>query len=172
MLVEEAKRHGWSGDYDNSWADWDVKLVGDRWHDITCLTATEELGWPNRFTRLRSEVRPTKFNRVAVTATLIWTAASIVSDQAWAMGVGASICVYILFRMNQSRRRCLKAITRLVIHAGRLVNLSPVVLTAPEDGTGDEAESARHMTGIESEHGYSSEEVEIDPDASHELRVD
>jgi glycosyltransferase involved in cell wall biosynthesis len=132
-LVAEAKRLQWSGDFDNGWSDWDIKFVGDRWHDITCRTASENLGWPDRFTRLRSELRPTQFHRVAITAALIWTLAGVVSGQIWAMSVGAFLCTLILIRINRSRRRCLKAITRLVIHAGRLAKLQEAGVDGEKD---------------------------------------
>lgn len=141
-LVEEAKRHGWSGDFDNSWAQWDIKLVGDRWHDILCLTATEELGWPHRFTRLRCEVKPTRFSHVAVITVLVWNTAGVLSGQVWAMALGAFLSVLILARIVQSRRHCLEAFTRLAIHAGRLANLSPVVPTEEyADTTDNEADA-------------------------------
>lgn len=44
LLVQEARRALWSGDFDNHWAEWDIKLLGDWWHDITIRTVTEELG--------------------------------------------------------------------------------------------------------------------------------
>jgi glycosyltransferase involved in cell wall biosynthesis len=168
-LVAEAQRLGWSGDYDNGWASWDIKLVGDRWHDIVCFTATEELGWPHRFTRLRSEVKPTHFSRAVVTTTLIWAVASIASGETWALGTAAILCSLILYNVILSRRQCLKAITRLVIHAGRLANLQGVVLdtTAVASDVGTESFSA----DIEASHGYGVEESQLESDSSHELRT-
>ncbi len=169
-LVSEARRHGWSGDYDNGWASWDIKLVGDRWHDITCYTASEELGWPHRFTRVRSEVKPTHFGTVAVTAAVIWTVASTIGGQWWAMILGAIVCVFILFKMMQSRGNCLKAITRLSVHAGRLTNLDAVVLDEGHAGaSGTESESC--SAEIESSHGYGPEELQLEGNASRNPRT-
>ncbi len=171
VLVEEAKRLGWSGDYHNAWASWDVKLVGDRWHDIICRTATEELGWPHRFTRARCKVKPTRFGRVLITASLVWSLAAVASGQLWAMAAGALACSLILVRMIRSRRQCLKAITRLAIHAGRLANLQGVVLTATEEEAGDEAKSASQTAEIEAKHGYGADAVASEADLSQELRI-
>lgn len=151
-LVEEAKRHGWAGDYDNAWADWDIKLVGDRWHDITCHTATEELGWPRRFTRARCRVRSTRFTRVLTTAAIVWSLGAVASGELWAMAAGALACGTILIRIIRSRRCCLKAVTRLAIHAGRLSKLPGVVLSAEEENDapspatkiGDTHDNAEH----------------------------
>jgi hypothetical protein len=162
VLVAQAKQHEWSGDYDNAWASWDFKLVGDRWHDITCITATEELGWPHRFTRARCMVKSTRFATVLTAASLVWSLAAVASGQLWAMAAGVVACVSILITIRRSRRYCLKAITRLAIHAGRLANLQGVVLTAAEDGGDNAASSASQMAEIESKHGYRSEEREFD----------
>lgn len=131
-LVEQAKQFGWTGDFANAWSSRDFKLVGDRWHDIFCVTATEELGWPRRFTRLRSQVKPTKFAQVLIAAALFWSLAAAISGNLWALAAGALACGYLLIRMNRSRHHCLKAITRLAIHAGRLAKLQGVVLMAEQ----------------------------------------
>ena len=129
-LVAEAQRAGWSGDFDNGWVDWDVKLVGDRWHDITIRTATEQLAWPNRFTRARSAARPTIFSRVAATATLVWSTLSAVTLQPWAMLIGLVAATLVFVSIRTSRRRCLRAATTLAARAGRICGLTPVGVDA------------------------------------------
>jgi hypothetical protein len=124
VLVNEARRVSWSGDFENAWADWDVKLVGDRWHDILIRTATEELGWPARFTRARCRVRPTLFARVMISTSLIWSAAAVFSFHAWAMALGLAACVGLLFGLRRSRRLCLHTATRLVTQSAELAGLS------------------------------------------------
>ena len=122
------------------------------------------------FTRLRSEVRPTQFSLVAVAAALMWAAASVISGQIWAMTLAAFLCGLILYRMIQSRRRCLKAVTRLVINAGRVVKLSPVVFGEHHAGaTVGETES--DAAEIAAGHGLDTEEFQIDSGSSHELRT-
>jgi hypothetical protein len=117
-LVARAREASWSGDFDNAWADWDVKLVGDCWHDITIRTATEELGWPRRFTRARCAVHPTRFREVAAVAVLIWIAMALLTSTPWALGVGAVGTAWLLVRIGTSRRNCLKAAARLCAQAG------------------------------------------------------
>ncbi len=168
VMVKEAKRHGWAGDYDNAWADWDIKLVGDRWHDVTCYTATEELGWPRRFTRIGCRVHPTYFSRVTALVAVIWTGAGVVSGQVWAMAAGALLCGLILFRMDRSRRRCLKAITRLAIHSGRLAGLQGVLLSGESTDAG-EAAAAERGGDIEPKHDEARGEVQPSLERSHEL---
>jgi hypothetical protein len=124
VLVNRAKRHGWYGEFDNAWADWDVKLVGDRWHDILIRTATEELGWPNRFTRARCRVRPTLFTRVLTAGSLLWSAAAVVSFQGWALLVGLAVCLGLLLTIHSSRRKCLRAATQLAASAADLAGLA------------------------------------------------
>lgn len=123
VLVNEAKRAGWHGDFDNAWSDWDIKLVGDRWHDITIRTATEELGWPRRFTRARCAVQETVFSDVTASACLITVAAVLLSGSEWLAGPAAVACTMVLAAIGVSRRRCLRASIRLVQQAGVLVGL-------------------------------------------------
>lgn len=121
VLVGEAKSLGWCGDYDNAWADWDLKLVGDRWHGILIRTATEELGWPDRFTRARCSVRLTSYARILTAASLVWSLLALVSFEPWALMVGLMACVLALASIIRSRSRCLRAVTALVANvAGRM----------------------------------------------------
>jgi hypothetical protein len=146
-LVEEAQRGGWSGDFDNGWADWDIKLVGDRWHNIRIRTATEELGWPHRFTRARCTVRTTQCCRLLGGIGMVWSAAAVLSLQPWAMVVGLISIGLVLVSIPLSRRRCLRAVTALVARAGRMAQLQPVgVKVQPTtDSPQPSAISSRHL---------------------------
>lgn len=125
-LVAQAASCGWRGDFDDAWSTYDVKLVGDRWHDIRVRTATEELGWPNRFTRARCLLRPTLFSSVACGAALVWSLAALISLQPWALAAAAVAQVGLWFSRFRSRRRCFSAIATLVARAGIQAKLSPV----------------------------------------------
>jgi hypothetical protein len=123
QLVREANRLGWLGDFDNAWSDWDVKLVGDRWHEILIRTATEELGWPRRFTRARCKVQSTLFARVVVGACLVWSLTALASLQTWALPLALTACLLVLAQSCRSRRRCLQAAAHLVERSGDLAGL-------------------------------------------------
>jgi glycosyltransferase involved in cell wall biosynthesis len=129
-LVNKAKGLGWYGDFGNAWADWDVKLVGDRWHDIVIRTATEELGWPKRFTRARCTVRNTRFSGVVATTSAVWVIAATTAGQPWAISVGLLACAWTLSCIGRSRRRCLSAVTGLVARAAERSGLASVLGTA------------------------------------------
>jgi glycosyltransferase involved in cell wall biosynthesis len=124
-IADEAGTVNWAGDFDDAWSDWDIKLAGDRWHDVIIHTATEELGWPNRFTRARCRVRSTALSRVIAAGIFIWSGAAMVSLQLWAIIVAAIGCALILVRISNSRRRCLRATVLLVARAAELANLVP-----------------------------------------------
>ena len=109
LLVENARKCHWAGDFDNGWADWDIKLVGNRWHDLTLVTATEEQGWPRRFTRVRCHVVPTLFQLAFFAGSSIWTIAALLSGLLWAIGLGLLALLLLLIRVPLSRRRCFKA---------------------------------------------------------------
>jgi len=122
-LVDATKNANWSGDFDDSWSATDIKLVGDHWHEIEIRTATEELGWPRRFTRARCSVTPTLFAHVIAVGSFVWTVAALLSFQMWSLALGLvsvaiwSVCMVI------SRRRCLLAATDLVARAGNSARL-------------------------------------------------
>jgi glycosyltransferase involved in cell wall biosynthesis len=123
QVVSEANRMRWPGDFDNAWSNWDVKLAGDRWHEILIRTATEELGWPHRFTRARCGVQSTLFARVVVGACLVWSLTALASLQTWALPLALTACLLVLAQSCRSRRRCLRAAADLVERAGDLAGL-------------------------------------------------
>ena len=113
-LVAKAKASRWSGDFGNAWAAWDVKLVGDAWHDLTIRVATEELGWPRRFTRARCRARGTLLNKVTTSGVAIWSVASMATGQVWGIGLGVALLAALSVVIPRSRRACLGAATRLI----------------------------------------------------------
>jgi glycosyltransferase involved in cell wall biosynthesis len=132
-LVEHARAVGWHGDFGNPWADWDLRLIGDIWHRIFIRTATESLGWPNRFTRARCVIRWTLFSRAVAVASVIWAGAAALSEKPWAMLVGLFVCLVLLCRIAISQSRCLRAATATVVTAGRLAGLAPERLATETD---------------------------------------
>lgn len=122
-IVQLARENHWKGDFDNAWAVWDVKLVGTRWHDITIRTATEELGWPRRFTRARCVLKLTQFARVIVAATAVWLAVAGLSGSLIGLVSGGVAGVAAVVGIIRSRRQCLAAVTRLVSAAAAQVGL-------------------------------------------------
>jgi hypothetical protein len=133
VLVDEAKTSGWSGDFDNAWSDWDINLIGDRWHDITIRTATEELGWPRRFTRARCSVSPTFFAYTVAFGSSTWAAAAILKMQLWPLAVAFLLTTFCAFRLVTSRRKCLRAATELVARAGKSAGLSVVTTSTKSE---------------------------------------
>ena len=125
-VVEEAKNLGWLGVFNNGWATWDVKLVGDLWHTLVLHTASEELGSNRRFTRTRVTSQPTFLNPVVSIASLIWTAAALVSLKPLALALAMFASAAVLMRNVRSRNSCLRTAATLVAHAGRDAGLQPV----------------------------------------------
>ena len=116
-VVARAKAARWSGDFGNAWAAWDVKLVGDAWHDLTIHVATEELGWPRRFTRARCTARATLLNKVATGGLAVWSLTSVATGHLWAMELGVAMWLLLLVLIPRSRSACLQAVTRLIAGA-------------------------------------------------------
>jgi hypothetical protein len=124
-VVEEAIHLKWLGVFNNAWATWDVKLVGDLWHTLFVHTVTEELGNNERFTRARVAAQPTLVNRAVSCGALIWTAAALFSMQPIALAVALAASTAALMQNVNSRRRCLRAALSLVAHAGQRAGLEP-----------------------------------------------
>lgn len=116
-LVAKAKEYRWPGDFGNAWAAWDVKLAGDAWHDLTIRVATEELGWPRRFTRARCRARGTLFNKVTSCGVMVWFLTAMTTGQSWGIALGTAMGLLLLFCISRSRRACLQAATRLIATA-------------------------------------------------------
>lgn len=121
-VVHMARAAAWPGDFDNGWADWDIKMVGDPWHDIELRTATEEIGWPRRFTRAKVSVSQTKFAKVVMCGMLCWSVASLIGGQAWALTLSAAGCAALLMTMAASRRHCVLGGKQLVARAIERLN--------------------------------------------------
>jgi hypothetical protein len=117
QIVENARKCAWAGDFQNAWDGWDLKLVGDCWHYITITTATEELGWPRRFTRARCELHPTQLNYVIAGTCVTWSLTALLAGQNWAVLIGTIACILLLIRSMFSRRQCLTTVTRLLAWA-------------------------------------------------------
>jgi len=130
QIFQIAKKIGWSGDFDNGWANWDAKLSGDWWHDIVICTATEELGWPERFTRAKYQLVPTKFNWLLSGCLLVWTLTAVITGHHWATCGGlASLCFY-LFSAFISSRKCFRETEKILILSGVEATLEPYEIVA------------------------------------------
>jgi GT2 family glycosyltransferase len=122
-IRSEAAREGWLGVFNNAWAPWDVKLVGDLWHTLYLHTASEELGGNKRFTRARIISKPTVINRVASIGSLLWAAASLFALSYTALPIALLATAGALWQNIASRRSCLRAASQLVSLAGRHAGL-------------------------------------------------
>ncbi len=129
-IVRLARAHGWKGDFDNAWATWDIKLVGTCWHDITIRTATEELGWPRRFTRARYALQLTRCSRVTLAAAAIWLLVAALTLSWLGLAVGVLAGIFAATGLLRSRHRCLAATTRLISSAGEGINLGEHLVDA------------------------------------------
>lgn len=153
-LSEETREASWSGDFDDSWTASDIKLVGDRWHEIEIRTATEELGWPRRFTRARCSVNPTFFARTIAFGSLTWTAAAILKMQVWPLVVAFLLTTLSAVCFVTSRRKCLRAATELIARAAKSAGLT---------GADTETEPVRKDPQTVAAEGGKSQTVEDQP---------
>jgi hypothetical protein len=129
-LVREARRADWPGDFLAEWHDHDVELTGGLWHDVRVRVATEELGGPRRFTRVRCALRWTGFTRAVVAGQVLWTLAAVAVGQKWPAAAGLAALLVTAVSIVAGRVRCRRAVARLVLRAASAAGLDPVPVAA------------------------------------------
>jgi len=135
-LVKLCAKAKWHGDFSAEWDAHDVELLGDGWHDIRIRTATEELGWPKRFTRVRCTLRPAARGVTVFAFTLLWATLALLLSQPWAAAIGGVALAGTIGMIWRSRRRCRETVSRLVYLAALEAHLEPVGMqVARKEGT-------------------------------------
>jgi hypothetical protein len=127
-VVTNARRVGWNGDFHSEWAAHDVELLGGLWHNIRITTATEELGWPRRFTRARCRLRLTGFACSVIVVSALLVVAAIAARQPVVIGICAFVALVVLIALVRSGRRCLCTTARLLYQAGQAAGLDAIPL--------------------------------------------
>jgi O-antigen biosynthesis protein len=127
-LVAAATSVNWPGDFHAQWEPWDLMLLGGPWHKIQIRTASEELGGPKLFTRVRWRLSTTRPARIILAALGAFTVAATFSAHRWpaVLAAGAVVC-FITVILN-SRHRCSRAIAALVWKAAHDAGLEPVTV--------------------------------------------
>jgi hypothetical protein len=123
-LVQTAKRCAWPGDFHGGWSTWDIELMADVWHHVTIRTATEELGWPKRFTRARWGTKSTRMAQAAVTAVGAWCITAFSSGAMSGLLIGLAAALLLLLKIVRSRRRCMDAVGELIWHSAHSSGLA------------------------------------------------
>ena len=148
-LENEAKANGWRGSFHEEWRSWDVMLLGDRFHNVILYSATEALGGPKRFTRVRCLLQLTAFASVLCTALMCAIASEIVDGRLSrnSLAILGTLAVALLIRLFVSRRRCFAAVSVLLGAAGRDAGLNPI---DPAEHGGDGAHRQHRTIGADS----------------------
>ncbi|HSI32880.1 MAG: glycosyltransferase [Phycisphaerae bacterium] len=129
-LEAHARQTGWNGDFHAEWELHDVHLYADPWHDVLIRAATEELGWPKRFTRLRCRLRWAMLPRLCAAVGAVWAAVGATTGHWW-VGAGAGVFILVLLAMLAvSRARCRRAVAGLALAAAKDAGLMPVIVRA------------------------------------------
>jgi hypothetical protein len=125
-LVKVSRDSKWHGDFSAEWDEHDVELLGDGWHDIRLRSATEELGWPKRFTRVRCTLRPAPRGVTLFVMVSLWLGVAILLGNAWTIAIGSIAFGATLAALWRSRRLCRDAVSRLVYQSAIQARLEPV----------------------------------------------
>lgn len=125
-LTDMARQSDWPGLFGEAWADWDMLLCPGWWHKVRVCTATEELGGPKRFTRVRCTIRTTVVAQAVADALAVCMSAALLGQRAWAIAVAAALWGLFGGVLFVSRRRCFGAVMQLIWQAGLAAKLEPV----------------------------------------------
>jgi GT2 family glycosyltransferase len=158
-LEREARQAKWHGDFVAEWHAHDVELYGDCWHRITIVTATEELGWPKRFTRVRCALDMTARGKAMLAAAGVWAALSIFHPSHWSLAIAAIIVCGVVGWMLASRRTCFRSVCNLIFKSAVAATLEPVRVRAAQP---------RQSQKQKQQQGESSELHEPDEPLVHE----
>ena len=131
QLTTLASQYKWHGDFSAEWDAHDIELLGDGLHEIRIRTATEELGWPKRFTRVRTTLKPAARGMVIFAWVSLWTAMALPLGNVWTIGLGAAAWLGLAGAIWRSRQQCKNAVSSLVYLAGSEAKLEPVGVSAP-----------------------------------------
>ncbi len=101
-------------------------MLGDGWHDIRIKTATEELGWPKRFTRVRCTLRPAMRGVVIFSLVTVWSLLAIGMSRVGPTIVASLAWIGTVGLIWQSRRRCRRAVSHLIYTSAVEAQLEPV----------------------------------------------
>jgi GT2 family glycosyltransferase len=145
-LETEAKESGWHGDFHAEWQAHDVELVGDRSYDVRVCTATEELGYPRRFTRARCSLRPSLFTLGAGAVTLLWSVAGLATGTRSVVWAAVGAWILLVTALLRSRGRCRRAVATLIYNAAVAARLQPVRLTGEVAATNGSPAAARDLS--------------------------
>jgi hypothetical protein len=116
-LTAMLRQAGCAGDWQAEWDAHDVELWPDAWHDVRLRTATEELGGPRRFTRVRWSLHATLLTRALAIVSLAWLSGGLLSGSR-TLAVGGAVGGTVLAGgVLRSRARSRDDVAKLVCGA-------------------------------------------------------
>jgi glycosyltransferase involved in cell wall biosynthesis len=130
-LTAACRQAGCTGDWHAEWDAHDVELWPDAWHDVRIRTATEELGGPKRFTRIRWSLHATLLTRAMAVVSLLWLAAGLLGGSRVLLAAGAVGGIILLRGVLWSRARCRRDLASVIDHAAVTAGLK---VPAPTEG--------------------------------------
>ena len=71
QINEEVHAAGWRARLDSGWHDWDMEIYGSRYAKVRLTTATEHHNETGMLTRVRVELRQSRFGQVLMVGTML-----------------------------------------------------------------------------------------------------
>jgi O-antigen biosynthesis protein len=151
MLVSTARQVKWLGDFRAEWQAHDVELCGGVLHTISLRTATEEMGGPKRFTRVRCSVRWSGAVRLMLALTGIFTALAAFRGSWIGLSVAGTMALSLTACLGVAGYRCRRNVTRLVFQSGLAAGLHPAPVRQSQRANERQNERMDHRDTDEAE---------------------
>jgi len=71
QIDEEVRTAGWRARVDSGWHNWDMEIYGSRYAKVRLTTATEHHDGQGMLTRVRVELRQSRFGQVLMVGTML-----------------------------------------------------------------------------------------------------
>ena len=127
-MVNVARTSHWNGVFDAEWETWDAALFGGWWYVLYVRTASEQLGGPKVFTRVRCTLRISRLARFAAASTSALTLMAIFTRHDYTAAAIGALLGCVLAAIGYARRHCWDAFAAITRQAAHDAGLDPVEL--------------------------------------------
>ena len=125
QIKEEVRDAGWRARLDSGWHDWDMEIYGSRYVKVRLTTATEDHNANGMLTRVRVELRQSRFGQVFMVGTMLL--ACLLLLHLWPFSRPAvliPVAWWAMYLVN--RQRVSSPVLGLIDHAAEKAGFYPV----------------------------------------------
>jgi hypothetical protein len=132
QIKQEVREAGWRTRLDSGWHDWDMEIYGSRYVKVRLTTATEDHSANGMLTRVRVQMRQSRFGQVFMVGTMVLACLLLV--HLWPFSRPAvliPVAWWAMYLVN--RRRVSAPVLGLIDHAAERAGFYAVPAPAAEE---------------------------------------